>query len=176
MLSGDNISSFATDGGGCGDGCALQSGPGLGAGGRCRTSRRTSDASSSAVTGMRGCFVSPEAMRFTTNFDLVRISIAVRASCTSESGRGLGVSAGCSPLARRRRLAGFRPSRASVHSVPQPRFSVNRTPVRRANQTSKKKYCEIVHQRVPTRGDGCIRGARRAGPRGRSDSQGNTVV
>ena len=109
MLSGDNISSFATDGGGCGDGCALQSGPGLGAGGRCRTSRRTSDASSSAVTGMRGCFVSPEAMRFTTNFDLVRISIAVRASCTSESGRGLGVSAGCSPLARRRRPAGFDP-------------------------------------------------------------------
>ena len=113
MLSGDNISSFATDGGGCGDGCALQSGPGLGAGGRCRTSRRTSDASSSAVTGMRGCFVSPEAMRFTTNFDLVRISIAVRASCTSESGRGLGVSAdvllsrggvgwrGFDPLARR---------------------------------------------------------------------------
>ena len=168
MLSGDNISSFATDGGGCasfggskGRFRETRTIRGWG-GGRCRTSRRAPrDASSSAVTGMRGCFVSPEAMRFTTNFDLVRISIAVRASCTSESGRGLGVSAGCSRSARDggrdrpdreapriRSTARGRP----VHSVPQPRFSVNRTPVRRANQTKRNiaKSFISVYRRAAT--------------------------
>ena len=96
-------------------------GTGAGGWGPLPNSRRTSDASSSAVTGMLGCFVSPETVRFTTNFDLVRMSIAVRASCV-RVGRGLGVSAGCS-LSRAASAAGFDPL-ASVHSVPQPRFTL----------------------------------------------------
>ena len=43
--------------------------------------KRTSATRSSAVTGRRGCLVSFDWMRFTTNCDLVRMFTAVLASC-----------------------------------------------------------------------------------------------
>jgi hypothetical protein len=173
MLSGDNISSSATDGGGGGTKRAgSEPGPGARGPGRrteahLRREQLGGDRDAGLLRLSRGDSFHHQ---FRFREDVHRRSSFLRVGVGAGEAGERGFSSSRGGVVER----GSTLSRASVHSVPQPRFSVNRTPVRRANQTSKNiaKSFISVYRRAATG----VSGARDALDRGDAQTAKGTPL